>query len=244
MVQKQYNFTSTSHTKSFSYQLLIILYRKAASLSHPGSMYKLGLAYMNGDMGLQKSSKEALKWYNRSVEASYPEAIYEFANLHIQGVPNVIFIDLPYAVSLFGQAADMGHPPSAFQLGECYQYGKLQCQLNPALSIHYYTIAAEQGDGGSCFALTAWYLQGCPDILPQSNDQAYIWTKRAAETNFSKAEYALGYFLESGIGCEKDTVECMVWYQKAADQGDQRAIQRVKGNVGIASEKKKECCIM
>ena len=42
-----------------------------------------------------------------------------------------------------------------------------------------------------------------------------------------KAEYAVGYFTEMGIGCRRDPLEANVWYVKAADQGDERAKHRI-----------------
>lgn len=42
-----------------------------------------------------------------------------------------------------------------------------------------------------------------------------------------KAEYAVGYFTEMGIGCRRDILEANVWYVKAADAGDERAKQRL-----------------
>ncbi|KAL9553927.1 hypothetical protein MBANPS3_003043 [Mucor bainieri] len=233
----------------------VLFYKKAASLGHPGAMYRLGLAYMNGEMGVSRNDKEAVKWFNRSVEAAtpeYPDAIYELALLHINGVPNVIFVDLAYAVVLLNQAAEMGHGAAAFKLGECYEYGKLNCQPDPALSIHYYTIAAEKGNKDACFALTAWYLVGSPGVLPQSDENAYIWAKRAADMGLPKAEYAVGYFSEVGIGCQKDTLQAVEWYKKAAKNGDKRAIQKLQGKITeekIPTEKKKsmsqeDCVIM
>lgn len=43
----------------------------------------------------------------------------------------------------------------------------------------------------------------------------------------AKAQYALGYFTEMGIGCRRDPLEANVWYVKAADQGDERATHRI-----------------
>ena len=42
-----------------------------------------------------------------------------------------------------------------------------------------------------------------------------------------KAQYAVGYFTEMGIGCRRDILEANVWYVKAADAGDERAKQRL-----------------
>lgn len=43
----------------------------------------------------------------------------------------------------------------------------------------------------------------------------------------AKAQYALGYFTEMGIGCRRDALEANVWYVRAADQGDDRARHRL-----------------
>ena len=51
----------------------------------------------------------------------------------------------------------------------------------------------------------------------------------------TKAQYAVGYFTEMGIGCRRDPLEANVWYVKAADQGDQRATQRLAAIRAAAS---------
>ena len=50
-----------------------------------------------------------------------------------------------------------------------------------------------------------------------------------------KAEYAVGYFTEMGIGCRRDPLEANVWYVKAADQGDERAKHRIAAIRAAAS---------
>lgn len=47
------------------------------------------------------------------------------------------------------------------------------------------------------------------------------------DLGYVKAEYAVGYFTEMGIGCRRDILEANVWYVKAADAGDERAKQRL-----------------
>ncbi|KAG1143351.1 hypothetical protein G6F37_007222 [Rhizopus arrhizus] len=227
-------------------------YKKAATLNHPGAMYRLGVADVNGELGLSKNPRDGVKWLKRSAEAAtgeYPHAVHELALLHERGIPNVVFVDVQYAVSLYVQAAELDYAPSAFRLGECYEYGKLECQPDPALSIHYYTIAAQHGHREACFALTAWYLVGSPGVLPQSDEDAYLWARRAAEKELPKAEYAVGYFTEVGIGVTKNPAEAMEWYKKAAEHGDKRAIQRLQGkNVETNTKKKNgsqdDCNIM
>jgi TPR repeat protein len=194
-------------------------------------MYRLGLAEMKGDLNLSRNIRDGHKWLKRSAEAAtpqYPHALHELALLHEKGVDSIIFVDLKYAVSLYHEAAVLGYAPSAYRLGECYEFGKLDCKTDASLSIQYYSIAAEQNHPESCFALTAWYLVGVPNLLPSSDEQAYAWAMCAAQSGLPRAEYAVGYFTEMGIGALKDENNAMQWYQKAAQHGEKRAIQRLQ----------------
>jgi len=207
-------------------------YRRASTLNHPGAMYRLGVAQLNGELRISRNPREGVKWLKRAAESAsqeYPHALHEMAVLHERGVNNIVFVDFNYAVTLYAQAAGLGYAPSAFRLGECYEYGKLDCECDPALSIHYYTIAAEQGHREACFALTAWYLVGSPNVLPQSDEQAYVWAGRAAQGGLPKAEYAMGYFTEVGIGVTKNTEEAFMWYALAAKHGEERAMKKMEG---------------
>ncbi|CAG8788665.1 17241_t:CDS:2 [Gigaspora margarita] len=218
-----------------------------ASASHPGAMYRLGIAELRGECGLSKNPRDGVKWLKRAAEAAneeFPHALHELSELHERGVDNTIYIDIEYSVQLLIDAANLNYAPSAFKLGECYEYGKMGCPQDPALSIHYYTIAAQQDHREACFALTAWYLVGSPGVLPQSDTEAYLWAKRAAESGLPKAEYAVGYFTEVGIGVKKDPLAANVWYRRAAEHGDKRAQQRLKG-VPIDDKKpKKDDCVI
>ncbi|KAE8197723.1 hypothetical protein A4X06_0g3060 [Tilletia controversa] len=209
-------------------------YRKAASPGdaggHAGAMYRLATAELNGELGCKKSVKEGVKWLKRSAEAATPEfphALHELALLHERGIDNVLFVDPEYSCELLAQAAELGYAPSAYKLGVNYEYGRMGCPQDAGLSIHMYNIAAQQGHKEACFALTAWYLVGAPGILPQSDTEAYLWAKKAGEQGLGKAEYAVGYFTEMGIGTIKDLAESKAWYKRAQEHGDKRANQRL-----------------
>ncbi|KZV72485.1 hypothetical protein PENSPDRAFT_683711 [Peniophora sp. CONT] len=143
-------------------------------------------------------------------------ALPVLALLHERGIGDgVVFIDYDYAAELLAQAAELGYAPSAYRLGECYEYGKMGCPQDPALSIHYYNIAAQQNHRDACFALTAWYLVGSPGVLPQSDTEAFLWR-------------------DVGIGTAPDPREANGYYKRAADLGDKRASQRLKGGAAPA----------
>lgn len=209
-------------------------------------MYRLGLAEMKGELSLSRNIRDGHKWLKRSAEAAtpqYPHALHELAILHERGLGSVVFIDLKYSVNLYHEAAVLGYAPSAHRLGECYEFGKLDCTSDPSLSIQYYSIAAEQNHPESCFALTAWYLVGIPDLLPPSDEQAYAWALCAAQSGLPRAEYAIGYFTEMGIGILKNDPEAMKWYEKAAQHGEKRAIQRLQPTGNVIQKKRQNIMV-
>ncbi|PYH97851.1 HCP-like protein [Aspergillus ellipticus CBS 707.79] len=205
-------------------------YRQAASKNHPGAMIRMAKACLEGDMGLGKRYREGIKWMKRATDSAdhqYNSGPYELGLLHETGYGDDIFLDPSYAAQLFTKSADLGHAEASYRLGDAYEHGKLNCPRDPALSIHFYTTAAQGGHPLAMMALCAWYLIGAEPILEKDEAEAYEWAKRAADTGLSKAQYAVGYFTETGIGCRRDPLEANVWYVKAADQGDMRAKNRI-----------------
>jgi len=205
-------------------------YQHAASKNHPGAMLRLGRACLTGDMGLTKRYREGVRWLKRAAESAdfqYNQAPYDLACLHESGFGPDVFKDEAYAAQLYTKAADLGHIEANYRLGQAYEFGQLQCPKDPALSIHFYTGAAERGHALSQMALCAWYMVGVDGVLEKDEAEAYEWAKRAAAQGLAKAQYTLGFFTEMGIGCRRDPLEANVWYVRAADQGDERAKHRI-----------------
>ncbi|MCJ1387461.1 hypothetical protein MMC18_000304 [Xylographa bjoerkii] len=213
-------------------------YRQAASKNHPGAMTRLALACLGGELGLVSRYREGLKWLKRAAEAAdfqYSSAPYELGLLHEIGYGGDVFQDESYAAQLFTQSADLGHAEANYRLGDAYEHGKLTCPKDPALSVHFYTGAAQRGHPLAMMALCAWYMVGAEPVLEKDENEAYEWALKAAEAGLPKAEYAVGYFTEMGIGCRRDPLEANVWYVQAADHGDERAKHRINAIRAAAS---------
>ena len=97
-------------------------------------------------------------------------------------------------------------------------------------------------------------------MLPQSDTEAFLWAKRAADAGLAKAMYAVGYFYEVAIGTPPNQRQCVTYtfptgvvktdekkikknrassmYEKAAKLGDTRAADRLNGIVAgrVANE--------
>ncbi|KAI7868338.1 hypothetical protein BDF14DRAFT_1874672 [Spinellus fusiger] len=208
----------------------IQLYRKAATLGEPSAMYKLGMILLIGHLGQPKNPKEGVAWLKKAAtfaDEDHPHALHELGLAYEkEGIPSVI-TDLNYARDLFTQAAQYGYPPSQFKLGLAYEHGHLYCPVDPRRSIAWYSKAAEQGNSEAALGLSGWYLTGAPGILQPSDQEAYLWARKAADNGYPKAEYAVGYYTETGIGVRPHLEDAKKWYMRAAAQEYKRAMQRL-----------------
>lgn len=205
-------------------------YRKAASLGDTAAMYKLGMILLNGTLGEARNPREAIGWLKRAGEQAdteNPHALHELGLLFENPTGQIVPFDPVYARNLFTQAAHLGYTQSQFRLGQCFEYGALTCPVDPRRSIAWYTKAAEKGDPEAELALSGWYLTGSEGVLKQSDSEAYLWARRAANKGLAKAEYAVGYYAEVGIGIKQDVEFAKRWYMRAAAQGNKRAMNRL-----------------
>ena len=208
-------------------------FRKSAGLGDTAAMYKLGMILLNGLLSAPKNAREGISWLKRAAQQASedcPHALHELGLLYegrTEGTGNII-PDAAYAYDLFLKASQFGYAPSQYKLGLSYEYGLLNLPVDPRRSIAWYTRAAEQGDSEAELALSGWYLTGAEGVLKQSDTEAYLWSRKAADKGLAKAEYAVGYYSEHGVGVKIDVEESRRWYLRAASQGNKRALQRLK----------------
>ncbi|RKO98830.1 hypothetical protein CXG81DRAFT_15392 [Caulochytrium protostelioides] len=205
-------------------------YKRAASAGYGPSMYRIGVAMLRGEIGMKVDHKESLKWLKRAVavaDEENPHPLMQLAILYEHGLPPLVPVDESYAVGLLLEAGELGYRPAQYKLGFIYEYGRLGCAPNPQDSIYWYSQAADQGDAEAQFALAGWYLSGVSGLLPKSEAQAFRLTELAADQGLPKAMYALGYFLEMGMGTAYDPQRAWNYYTAAAQRGDTKGQQRV-----------------
>lgn len=195
-------------------------YKRAAALGDTPAMYKMGMIHLKGLLGQALSPREGVSWLKRAAERAdeeNPHALHELALMYQNASGNdVVIRDEQYACQLFHQAADLGYKFSQFRLGTAYEYGLMGCSVDNRMSIIWYTRAAAQGEHQSELALSGWYLTGSEGILQQNDTEAYLWARKAAMAGLAKAEYAMGYFTEVGIGATANLEDAKRWYWRAA----------------------------
>ncbi|KIV99667.1 uncharacterized protein PV09_08722 [Verruconis gallopava] len=236
-------------------------YRRGAALGDVPAMYKLGMILLKGLMGTQANLGEAMIWLQRAsdaADAENPHALHELAGIYENAPPGgKVIRDEAYALELYTKAAKFGYRNSQSRLGTVYEYGQLGCVIDQKLSIYWYSKAAAQEDHDAELALSGWYLTGSPGILEQSDQEAYLWARKAALAEHPKAEFAMGYFSETGIGCPKSFEDAKRWYGRAAGHRYPKARERLeeltrggqkgmknKERISRSDPKKQEECIV
>ncbi|KAJ5194344.1 Tetratricopeptide-like helical [Penicillium cf. griseofulvum] len=207
-------------------------YKRAAALGDTPAMYKMGMINLKGLLGQARNPREGVSWLKRAADRAdeeNPHALHELALMYQNAGGNDIIVrDEQYASQLFHQAAELGYKFSQFRLGTAYEYGLMGCPIDNRTSIIWYTRAAAQGEHQSELALSGWYLTGSEGILAQNDTEAYLWARKAATAGLAKAEYAMGYFTEVGIGSAANLDDAKRWYWRAAAQGFPKARERLE----------------
>ncbi|KAK3071372.1 hypothetical protein LTR53_008751 [Teratosphaeriaceae sp. CCFEE 6253] len=213
-------------------------YRRAAALGDVAAMYKLGSILLKGLLGQPRNIGESVTWLKRSAEHAdkdHPHALHELGTLYerANAAPEVrgkLVQDDAYALELFTRAARLGYRTSQFRLGQAYEYGALGLGIDHRASIAWYSKAAAQGEHQAELALSGWYLTGAEGILEQSDTEAYLWARKAAQSEppLGKAMFAMGYFSEMGIGCPASVDEARRWYGRAAAYKFPKALERLE----------------
>ncbi|KAL8737706.1 MAG: hypothetical protein Q9181_001424 [Wetmoreana brouardii] len=127
------------------------------------------------------------------------------------------------------KAAYLGFAKAQTKMGAAYELCQLGCEFDPALSLHYNALASRQGEPDADMAISKWFLCGQKGLFEKSDELAFVYAERAAQTGLPTAEFAMGYFYEIGIHVRSDLNEAKNWYFKAADHGYAEASGRIEG---------------
>ena len=85
---------------------------------------------------------------------------------------------------------------------------------------------AEQGYPLAECQIGYFYLEGLG--VEKNLEQAFYWSRRAAEHGDRDGQFNLGCFYEEGIGTAPDMEQAARWYREAARQNHDLAIQKCK----------------
>ncbi|PSK53895.1 hypothetical protein B9Z65_7701 [Elsinoe australis] len=211
-------------------------YHKGVAMGDAACLYRLGMMTLRGQHGQPQDFVRGVDLIRQSAAVADDNAAqgaYVYGMLlardlnQIQLPEGILPFDERAARIEIEKAAYMKFPKAQLKMGNAYELGSLGCEFNPAYSMHYYALAARQGDPEAEMGLSKWFLVGHEGVFPKNEELAYVYAQRAALSGFANAEFAMGYFNELGIHVPKNVDLALEWYKKAASNGNSDAQNRI-----------------
>ncbi|KAI0880441.1 uncharacterized protein GGS22DRAFT_174875 [Annulohypoxylon maeteangense] len=211
-------------------------YQMGLDAKDSAAMYRLGMINLLGQRGQPKDMARGLDLIHSAADTAdedAPQGAFVYGMLIGRDLPDVAVPDkvLTYDVGVARQyiekAAYLGFAKAQLKMGQAYELCQLGCDFNPALSLHYYGLAAKQGQPEASLGVSRWFLFGYEGTFAKNEGLAFKYAQLAAKAKLPTGEFAIGYYYEIGISVEKDLREARRWYELAADHGNKDAAERL-----------------
>ncbi len=213
-------------------------YNLGLAAKDSAASYRLGMINLMGQRGQPKDLARGLDLIHSAADTAdedAPQGAFVYGMLIARDLPDVNMPDgvLSYDVNLARQyvekAAYLGFAKAQLKMGQAYELCQLGCDFNPALSLHYYGLAAKQGQPEACLGVSRWFLFGYEGTFAKNEQLAFKYAQLAAKAKLPTGEFAMGYYYEIGISVDKDLREARRWYELAAEHGNKDAVGRLEG---------------
>ncbi|KAJ8496917.1 hypothetical protein ONZ45_g12256 [Pleurotus djamor] len=250
------NFNDQAHAKD--------CFERGVKFAVESCLYRMGMAHLMGQLGLPANVQQALPLLQRaatlaSLDVPQPAYVYsllllgEFTHPSLPPLPPNTFAPFipPSSTPLLEarkhleRSAYLHFPPAQYKLGHFYEFATPPFPFDALLSVQYYSLASQQGEVEADMALSKWFLCGSPGGENGGEggggfdkDEALAWTfaDKAARKGLPSAMFAMGYYAEVGVGGPKDVDVAIKWYQRAADQGNEDAKERLTALTGPSAQ--------
>lgn len=173
----------------------------------------LGYAYVFG-VGTSLSIKEAMKYYEMAAKQNNAIGMTNLADLYIQENK------LKKAKPLLVKAAEKEYGYAQYLLA--MNFFDLYSENNKE-ALHWLERAANNDEPEALYQLGVYYEEGDEADLAK----AINYFQRAAELNHADAALELSYIYDEGISVEQDDDKALFFLKKAAELGNQEAIEEL-----------------
>ena len=216
-------------------------YTKSAELGNALAMNKLGTCYAEGTGGLAASRTKAIELFTTSAKAGCAAARSNLAELILSKERADGFATFD-GLQLMLQSAQQGFDNAQYQIG--LLSGGLHvvwtfdvvglAELVPVdheVSFTWSLAAAENpNDGGHAGAMhSVGYALEFGIGVEEDEPKAVEGYRKSANKGYGMSAFRLGDCYELGdLGLEIDLVQALFWYQAAASQGNEEALEAIR----------------
>ncbi|RYP92917.1 hypothetical protein DL770_000967 [Monosporascus sp. CRB-9-2] len=212
-------------------------YNLGLAANDSAASYRLGMINLMGQRGQPKDLARGIELIRSAADTAdedAPQGAFVYGMLIARDLPDVTVPggmlpdDIALARQYIEKAAYLGFAKAQLKMGQAYELCQLGCDFDPALSLHYYGLAARQGQPEACLGVSRWFLFGYEGTFAKNEQLAFKYAQLAAKAKLPTGEFAMGYYYEIGIHVEKDLREARRWYELAAEHGNKDAVGRLE----------------
>lgn len=212
-------------------------YRMASDAGDSAACYRLGMMTLLSQHGQQQNYEHGLQLIYtaaHTADDNAPQGVYVLGMLQAGELSQVkvpeqyLRRNIQEAKINLERAAFLGFAKAQVRMGAAYELAELNCDFDPALSLHYNALAARQGEVEAEMAISKWFLCGYEGLFEKNEELAFTYAQRAAVDGLPTAQFAVGYFYEVGIYVKMDLKEAKEWYRKAEENGNKDAVKRIE----------------
>lgn len=204
--------------------------KKLVSNGSSDAMFYLADCYGTGQLGLEVNPKEAFQLYTSAAKMGHAQAAYRVAVCCEMGSDGGggTRRDHVKAVQFYKKAATLGDVPAMFKMGAILMKGLLGQPPNRREGVQWLKRAAERADAENPHALhelgSLYENAKADDVIIKDERYALELFTRAANLGYKHSQARLGAAYEYGLmGCTIDPQTSIMWYSKAASQGEHLA---------------------
>ncbi|MCO5565487.1 hypothetical protein L7F22_019160 [Adiantum nelumboides] len=228
-------------------------YERGCSVQDIGCIYRMGMANLLGQLELGADHSRAIPLLKEAADLANldsPQPSYVFGMLlagefsHVKVSTELLDSAVDpkkrnqpgsrehEARRRIQRAAYLNFAPAQYRMGWLHEYAQLECPFDPLLSVQYYSLASQGGEVEADLALSKWFLCGAENCFDKNESLAFTFADKAAAKGLPTAEFAMAYYFEIGVGCEKDLDVARKWYKRAASHGNKDAQDRLDALAG------------
>nr|WP_304259827.1 HD domain-containing protein [Phascolarctobacterium succinatutens] len=189
-------------------------YEEAAEQGYAAAKTSLGVMYENG-YGVDVDLQKAFDYYTDAADEDEAGGLFNMGRCYFNGT--VVEQDMDEAVEYFHKAAEAGSVDAMCVLGDIYDEGNEEMDIEPDLkkSFYWYNEAAKNGHAEAQFNVAKCYENG--KGTRKNRPKAFEWYQRAAEQGHSGAMNDIGIYYAQGVVVEQDYDEAFKWFKRAAE---------------------------
>ncbi|GMG19662.1 unnamed protein product [Ambrosiozyma monospora] len=157
-----------------------------------------------------------------------------------------VFRNYHKALGYFTEAAKIGHIESQATLGFLYSKGYFPTDnfkpdkdstagrnpkgiLDARKSVYWFSKAAQEDHVYAALGLANWYGSGAEGLLEKSEQQAFLWGRKAADEGLlPEAEFMIGICFEQGFGVAENRQMAINYFKRSASKGYHKAAAKLK----------------